>query len=125
MKSKIIKYKWYILTIFIFIISSTIFDYYIYNKKIQFRTEFKEKSLNGHIVYLTKGGRCRSEFQLNTEKKRDELYLERDRVGVNDTAFNLYQIAEIGDSIFKESNSACLKLIKKNGTQIWFELKEY
>ena len=124
MKSKIIKYKWYILTIFIFIISSTIFDYYIDYSILQLRKEFVLKSLHGRITEIKSGSRGKTEFQLNTEEEGHGHYLEKD-YGIFDTEYNMYQIAEVGDSIAKDTNTAYLKLIKKNGEEIWFKMVEH
>ena len=124
MKSKIIKYKWYILTIFIFIISSTIFDYYIDYSILQLRKEYVLKSLHGRIVFLKSGSRGKSEFQLNSQNDVAAHYLERDPI-IDGLDYNMYQIAEVGDSIAKDTNTAYLKLIKKNGEEIWFKMVEH
>ena len=119
------KYIWYLYAFLASIVLYLIAGFYTDEVGKNYYKEFYAKPLNGHIVFLSSGSRKKTEFRLNTQKEGDGLYLERDRVGINDTAFNLYQIAEIGDSIFKDSNNACLKLIKKNGKQIWFEMVDY
>ncbi len=124
MKNIILKYKWHILTFIVFIILSTIFDYYIDNKGIRFRTEFIAKSRYGRIESIGKNSRKRTRFTLQNQKEVNGVYLETDH-GLSDTEYNMYQIAEVGDSIAKETNTAYLKLIKKNGEEIWFKMVEH
>ena len=119
------KYIWYLYAFLASIILYLIIGYYIYNKNIRFRTEFIAKSRYGRIESIGKNSRKSTRFTLQNQKEVNGIYLERNHGGINDTVYNLYQIAEIGDSIFKESNSACLKLIKKNGEEIWFQMVEH
>ncbi len=106
-------------TIFYFILG-----HYIDVVGINYYKEFFAKPLNGRICILTDGGRGKSSFRLNTQIDGDGLYLERDPI-IEGEHFNMYQIAEVGDSIAKDTNTAYLKLIKKNGEEIWFKMVEH
>ena len=118
------KYIWYLYAFFGSIIVYLSLGFYLDNLREKYYKEFHAKPLNGHIIHLASGGRGRSEFQLNTQKEKDGLYLERDH-GIFDTEYNMYQFAEVGDSIAKDTNTAYLKLIKKNGEEIWFKMVEH
>ena len=98
--------------------------YYIDDSNIQFRKEYVLKSLHGRIVFLKSGSRGKSEFQLNSQNDVAAHYLERDPI-IDGLDYNMYQIAEVGDSIAKDTNTAYLKLIKKNGEEIWFKMVEH
>ena len=101
-----------------------IMGYCIDESNIQLRKEFVLKSLHGRITEIKSGSRGKTEFQLNTEEEGHGHYLEKD-YGIFDTEYNMYQFAEVGDSIAKDTNTAYLKLIKKNGEEIWFKMVEH
>lgn len=114
----------YLSILLIGIVLYFIMGYYIDDSNIQFRKEYVLKSLHGRIVFLKSGSRGKSEFQLNSQNDVAAHYLERDPI-IDGLDYNMYQIAEVGDSIAKDTNTAYLKLIKKNGEEIWFKMVEH
>ena len=118
------KYIWYLYAFLASIVLYLIAGYYTDNKGIRFRTEFIAKSRYGRIESIGKNSRKSTRFTLQNQKEVNGVYLEIDH-GLNDTEYNMYQIAEVGDSIAKDTHTAYLKLIKKNGEEIWFKMVEH
>ena len=115
------KYLWFTIFVVIFTIFYFIWGNAIDNSNARYREELRKKSMYGKINYLNEGSRGRTSFMLNGQKQKEVMFIEADD-RVYGRKNNLYQIAELGDSIAKDTNTAYFKLIKKNGELIWFKL---
>lgn len=118
------KYIWYLYAFLASVVLYIMVGFYIDSYNSELSKEFTSKSLHGRITEIKSGSRGKTEFQLNTEEEGHGHYLEKD-YGIFDTEYNMYQFAEVGDSIAKDTNTAYLKLIKKNGEEIWFQMVEH
>lgn len=113
-------YIWLIIGIILYFI----LVYFLDKKKTIFRQEFIAKSRYGRIEFVGQNSRNSTRFTLQGQEEINGIYLERDPI-IEGENFNMYKIAEVGDSIAKDTNTAYLKLIKKNGEEIWFKMVEH
>lgn len=79
-----------------------------------------KSSYCGKIIQISRKSRGKTDFRINNMQQGILDYIVS--IDPNDNR-NLFEIASVGDSIIKDSNTAYIKLIKQNGDIIWFEMK--